>query len=94
MGKRIPKRDRYGIWREIERTMLEFYALIISAAFSEKSAKLDPLREARVKIEIIKRLTRSSHELHIINEQNYLVLIEKFQQLSKMTNGWIGYLNK
>ncbi len=72
---------------------LEVMNLIIAASFEVKPDKLFLLNSARIKIEILKRLIRIAFELDIIENKKYLDLEANLQEISKMTNGWIKYLN-
>jgi len=47
-----------------------------------------------VEIEILKHLIRTENELCIIDAKTYLRLAEQLVEISKMTNGWIGYTHK
>lgn len=69
-------------------------SLIISACFERKSNKLSILNEVRVKNEILKRIIRMTEEMKIIERKNYLDFIQDIQEMSKMTNGWIKYLQE
>ena len=89
---KIPKRDRYGIFLKIENVALETVALIIGAAFQQKHAKLVNLESARINTELLKRLIRVSQELGIVPEKWYLASESQLQEISKMLNGWIRYL--
>ena len=68
--------------------------LVISAFFEEKSSRLALLHTARIKIEVLKRLIRIMSELNIIKSEKYIELEFNLQEISKMTNGWIKYLER
>ena len=59
LGRKIPKRDRFGVHARIELLCLRSCELIIAAAFEIKSNKLPLLASARINIEILKRLVRT-----------------------------------
>ena len=82
-----------GIYSEIERIILETFSLIIKAVYLSKSDKKPILEQTRVKIEIIKQLIRTAYEVKCLDERNYLRFAEMLQEISKMTNGWIKYLD-
>ncbi len=92
VGHTIPKRHRFGLQAKIESLCLEVLNLAITAAFEIKENKKPFLESARVKIEILKRLIRTENELNIIETKIYLDLEQRLQEISKMTNGWIKYL--
>ena len=66
--------------------------MILIASFEEKGKKIIPLNTARIKIEVLKRFFRITHELNIIDRKKYIEFEYALQEISKMTNGWIKYL--
>ena len=94
LGRQIPKRDKFGIWIKIENLCLDLLEIIIIASLEKKINKGQPLNAARIKIEILKRMIRITHELKIIEARKYIELETELQEISKMTSGWIKYLNK
>ncbi len=94
LSRQISKQDRFGIYSKIESVFLEILELVITAALENKQNKGPILNSARVKIEVLKRLVRISCELKIIEYKKYISLESDLQEISKMVNGWIRYLNK
>lgn len=94
IGPKLGKRDRHGIYLKIETQILDVLGLVISASFTTRNTKLTYLLPTRIKIEIIKRLIRLAGELDIIKPDKYLELESDLQQVSKMTTGWIRYLQQ
>ena len=94
IGPKIGKRDRHGIYLKIEMQILDVLELVIEASFAIRNTKLTYLFSARIKIEIMKRLVRLSSELDIIKSEKYIELESDLQEISKMTNGWIRYLQQ
>jgi len=91
-SRKVNKRDRFGIYLKIENLCLEIIDLGTTAALESKTNKFPILNTVRIKIEILKRLIRISHELNIIDQKRYIRLEADLQELSKMANGWIKYL--
>jgi len=89
---KLSKRDRFGIYLKIENICLEIIDLSLIASFESRDNKFSFLNSTRIKIEVLKRFFRISHELKIINSKNYIALELDLQEISKMTNGWIKYL--
>lgn len=94
IGQTLPKRDKLGIHTIIETRTIELLALAVESAFSKSHQKLPILERLRVRIEVLKHLVRTEHELCIIQERVYLRLSEQLVEVSKMTNGWIAYTQK
>jgi len=89
----IPKADRFGIWSKIQNICLDSIELIITASLEVKNNKLHLLKSTRIKIEVLKQLIRTSNQLHVVNNKKYIDLCSDLQEISKMINGWIKYLN-
>lgn len=92
LGKRLPKRERFGIWQKIENICLEILELAIAAAYEEGSNKTIFLKQARIKIEILKNLLRNCCEVRTLDDKNYLFFSVEIITISKMVSGWIKYL--
>lgn len=90
----MPKRDKFGIYSKVENICLDVFCFSVSATFMEKCKKATILSEARIKTELLKRLLRMLWELDIIEQKKYLELELDLQEISKMTNGWIKYLQE
>ena len=91
---KLSKRDKLGIHAVVETQCVEILALAVSAAFKPRQQKLLPLESLRIKVEILKHLIRTEHELEIIDTKTYLRLSEQLIEISKMANGWINYTQK
>ncbi len=78
---------------KIENLCLEILNLTVAAALETKNDKLILLNPARIKIEILKRLFRVACDLKVIENKKYINIELALQEISKMANGWIKYLN-
>jgi len=92
LSPKIPKKDRFGIYLKIENLCLEIMILTITAVFEIKTNKFQILNSARIKIEVLKRLFTIICEIKIVEDKKYLELELDLQEISKMANGWIKYL--
>ena len=93
-GKKIPKRDRFGLYARVENTILTCLKLSIEAALAEPPAKIRPIKELRIALAVSKRLIRLCQELEILEEKKYFFLQEKVIEASKMAAGWLAYLER
>jgi len=92
LSKKIPKRDRFGIFLKIESISIEIMFLILEATFETRSNKITFLNKARINIEILKRFFTISSKLKIVSDKAYFNVEIDLQEISKMINGWIKYL--
>lgn len=93
-GKKLGKGDKLGIRAKTEQSFLFSFRLSIEAALTEKNKKLPFAEKLRIEIEITKQLVRLEMEIGIIQNDLYLLWQEKLQEISRMTSGWIKYLEK
>ena len=94
LGKKLPKRDRFGLHAKVEEICACAFELAITASFEEKLGKTPTIKNLRIKLEILKRMIRNSFELKIISEEKYVELFEDLEKISKMANGWLKYLKQ
>jgi hypothetical protein len=92
IGNKLSKRDKLGIHNHIEKELLKIFSLLINASFESKLEKIISLKKARLQIETLKQLIRMEYEIKIIPEKTYLIIELKLQEISKMTNGWLKYM--
>jgi len=67
---------------------------VIRAYFSKPAEKLPILENVRIGLEVAKHLVRIEHELKIIDDKTYIRVETALIETSKMTNGWMKYLEK
>jgi len=94
LSKKFPKQHRFGIYAKLENTYFNTLEIVIESWFEIKNTKQNLLKSARIKTEVLKRLIRNMAQLNIINQKDYLDSEFMLQEISKMINGWINYLNK
>jgi len=93
-GKKLSKGDKLGIRAKTEQFCLSSFRLSIEAALTAKNRKLPIIEKLQIEIEIIKQFIRLEMEIGIIQNNNYLLWQEKLQEISRMTSGWIKYIEK
>jgi len=93
-SQKVEKRNKFGIFAKIENNCLDAIILVIEARFEIKIYKIKPLKSARTKIEILKRLIRICWELKIIEDEKYIILESNLIEISKEINNWINSLTK
>ena len=93
-GKKIPKRDKFGLYARVENGVLGCLTLSIEAALAEPPAKILPIKELRIALAVSKRLIRLCQELEVIEEKKYFALQEKIIEASKMAAGWLAYMER
>lgn len=90
--KQVDKINRFGLYLKTEDLIIECFTLAITAALTAKEHKQPLIKNLKVRLEVAKRLIRLMWELKIITDKKYLLLINNCQTASKMTSGWLKYL--
>ena len=90
--KKMSKQDRYNLGAKIESSFLCAFENIIAAENLSGTEKLQYLRNAHTKIEILKVHLRLANDQKIIILKDYLSLEEALQEIGKMLGGWIRYI--
>lgn len=91
-GKKLSKSDKLGIHAHCEQITRDILQKLITAEFSPTNKKLEILESARILLEVLKHFVRTEHELKIIDEKTYIRIEMLIIETSKMTNGWIKYI--
>jgi four helix bundle protein len=93
LSKTLSKRDRFGIYIQIEQSCLSSLRLALQATLSARQNKKEKVESLRLETEVLKRLIRLTHDINTIPTKKYLSLQGQLQEISKMANGWIKYLS-
>jgi len=92
---KFPKTQRYTLGDRVSAYMLDTIELLITAASSsDTELKQDCLRVASAKTDIMKLLIRSAKDSKSINNDQYLKLQSKLNEIGKMLGGWLKHIEK
>mgnify|MGYP003393950528 FL=1 len=94
ISSRATKQHKLGIYSKLENLCLDALNLSIQATLENKIEKSTPLKQLRLKIELLKNLIRLANELKILEDKIYLNLQTDLQEISKMALGWLKYTQK
>ena len=86
---KFPKKQRFVLGQEIEKTAIKFLKLIIKANYSREKASL--LSEACIEINLFLILIRFSKDLHFLSKRQYEFTASQINEISKMLGGWLKY---
>jgi hypothetical protein len=88
----FPKDSKYTLGAKIDSLLLEVIEGIIKASISDKLEKLISLKNASVKLDLLKFFLQISWEIKSLNNKKYIKLSEKLNEIGKMLGGWIKSL--
>jgi four helix bundle protein len=91
---KFPKAERYTLGANCEQQILTaIEAVMTAAAISNKETKLQWLRKASAKLDLLRLLIRLSKDCECLSNQAYLQLESELHEAGKMLGGWIKSLS-
>jgi hypothetical protein len=84
----FPKKSRYTLGDKIDLLFLQTLELLFIASYQSKEKKLITLEMAVKKLDLLKFLLRISWELKVLDNQKFITLSEKLQEIGRMLGGW------
>jgi hypothetical protein len=88
----FPKDSKYTLGAKIDSLFLEVIEGIIKASISDKLEKLISLKNASVKLDLLKFFLQISWEIKSLDNKKYIKLSERLNEIGKMLGGWIKSL--
>jgi len=88
----FPKSSRYTLGIKIDSLFLEVIELIIKASYSDKLEKFISLKNASVKLDLLKFFLQITWEIKSLDNKKYILISEKMNEIGKMLRGWIKAL--
>jgi len=88
----FPKDSKYTLGTKIDSLLLEVIEGIIKASISDKLEKLISLKNASVKLDLLKFFLQISWEIKSLDNKKYIKLSEKLDEIGRMLGGWIKSL--
>lgn len=88
----FPKKERYSLGENIEKTILELIETASIAAQLPKFLKEPELLKMNAKIQLLKILIRLACDIKALDIKKALILQEQLQEIGKMTGGWINFV--
>lgn len=90
--EKMPKRNRYALGQKLDQTSLELTELLIGASNTTGKVKFKYLKQASIKLDLLKILLRMGQEIKAIPTKRYLALEEMLQEIGKMLGGWLRFI--
>ncbi|MBU1179337.1 four helix bundle protein [Patescibacteria group bacterium] len=92
--KLFPKQDQYMLGKRCEEYILNFIELVLLCVGLEKNKKLEVLKQADSKFDVLKFLLMATQELKMLDNKKYLSLEKRMQEIGRMLGGWIRSLQE
>lgn len=85
----MPKDFRYSLGTKIDRSLVETAELLFIASYLGKEQKLPYLQKANVRLDIAKFFLQILWDVGALDNQKYILLSEKFDEVGRQLGGWI-----
>jgi hypothetical protein len=85
----VPKDFRYSLGTKIDRSLVETAELLFIASYLGKEQKLPYLQKANVRLDIAKFFLQILWDVGALDNQKYILLSEKFDEVGRQLGGWI-----
>lgn len=85
----FPRKDRYTFGQKCETVLLDILEAIITASSLTKQEKLPVLKDASIKLDVIKVLFKLGKDIKVIDNKKYIELENKTSEIGRMLGGWI-----
>ena len=86
--KKYSKGDRYSLGEETKKKTLELIEAVTKAGHARKEWKAPLIEQAIISLELAKVFTRLGYDTRSLNQQQYLGLQERIQEIGRMLGGW------
>lgn len=90
----IPKTHRHSLGRRIDTLFAEIIEALATASFLGRKEKLPYVRLAIRKVDTLKIFLMILWETKSLDDQKYIALSIKIDEIGKMLGGWNGQLQK
>ncbi len=84
----IPKTSRYTLGSKIDNCFLEIIEFLFFASCLNKQEKLPYLREASIKLDLLKFLLQVGWEFKTLDNKKYILLSKHLNEIGRMLGGW------
>ena len=91
---RFPKSQKFVLGDRIQNQISDLLELYIKAYYIPPKQKLPLLKDANIKLEIIRHYFRLAYDMGFYNSNRYHDFAKKLHEIGKMTGGWIKSLER
>ena len=85
----FPKTAKYSLGTKIDVLYTDVIELILTAGFTSKEQKLPIVRQASVKLDLLKFFVQIAWEIKCLDNQQYAALAQSLSSVGKMIGAWL-----
>jgi len=91
---KFPRSQKFVLGDRIQNQLSELLEIYIEAYYLSKHQKIPLLKQANIKLEILRHYFRLAYDLGLYKSTIYQSFAEKLHEIGKMTGGWLKSLEK
>lgn len=84
---KFPRNQRYTLGERLENNLFDVLELLIQANYHKE--KLDKLKSANIKLEVVRHLVRICHKLYLLDLRRYEFVSRNIDEIGRLIGGWI-----
>ncbi|MBA3966894.1 MAG: diversity-generating retroelement protein Avd [Nitrospirales bacterium] len=84
---KFPRSRRFTLGERLEAGVLEVLTLLVEAAYSQN--KGGPLRQANIRLEVVRHLWRLAYELKVVATRQYEHGARLLDDIGRQIGGWL-----
>ena len=85
----MPKDQKFILGDRIQNAVADNLESYITAYYSNSQEKRPILKQANIKLEILRHYIRLCHDLEFINIRKYEFISQKINEIGKMNGDWL-----
>lgn len=86
--KVVPKQDRFTIYEQSERLILDIMESLFLAGYAKTVNKAITLEHVSAKLNLLRLLVRLMKDTRTLDSKKYLVLQEVIDEIGRQLGGW------
>ncbi|MFZ0256369.1 MAG: diversity-generating retroelement protein Avd [Gammaproteobacteria bacterium] len=84
---RFPRARRFTLGERLEGGLIEVLESLVEASYSR--SKQDALRQANLRLEVVRHLWRLAHELRVVSTRRYEHGAKLMTEVGRQVGGWL-----
>lgn len=85
----MPRKDKYTLGQKCEIAILEVLESIIMASNLPKQEKLPVLKQASMKLDLVRVFLKLARDVKALENKKYQLLESQTEEIGRMLGGWI-----
>ena len=94
LHNRIPKKNRYTIWKSVNDTTLALLSRITKTSYLPSDQKRSSLTACIAQVDTLRLLIRICYKIQALSAKDHSDLQQKIDTIGRMLGGWVKVTNR